>query len=489
MLLMAPVRRVPVLVTVLCAVAIVAALYGAFTAPLDPDVATTRDRVGHLVVTAVALNGPAQADAVRRGDLAIGHVGHGTAIEWIFQTPRGIRLTLAPPPLTSLTVLVVALGWTLLLLGFVVLVISPDRTAAAAFWRLSLLLGATLALAPAGERGGPWVLALHFTILRLCGPALLELTLRFPVGTRLLDRHLLLRVLLWLPALAALLLYRGIVAGVPNGAALPGMVLCGYVLVAVVRLGLVCLHPQTAPQRAQVRYLAMGLLAGVLPSVVLTLAPQVMIGHPLVSADATLLTLGALPLCIGLAIARVELFGIVLRQRTRWLLRRMVLTASVVAVAGLVMLAAQEPWRLLLPFLDAGIAAVIVLVYHHHRPMRAQLRSGDNQIQAAGGKADLPDDEDTAGVSVRRALSTALLLTPREGAVLASAARGLRTRQIADHLQVSERTVEAYFTRIYIYIKLNVHTRAEAVRVALEHNLLRHSMLDDLREDLSHPAR
>jgi DNA-binding NarL/FixJ family response regulator len=52
-------------------------------------------------------------------------------------------------------------------------------------------------------------------------------------------------------------------------------------------------------------------------------------------------------------------------------------------------------------------------------------------------------------------------LTPRELDILRLAARGQRTREIADHLSLSTRTVEAHFTGIFN--KLGVSTRTEAI--------------------------
>lgn len=62
-------------------------------------------------------------------------------------------------------------------------------------------------------------------------------------------------------------------------------------------------------------------------------------------------------------------------------------------------------------------------------------------------------------------------LTERERAILAAVARGERSKEIAQHLGVSERTVKAHLTNMYI--KLNVDSRASAVAVALERGLLR----------------
>ena len=61
-------------------------------------------------------------------------------------------------------------------------------------------------------------------------------------------------------------------------------------------------------------------------------------------------------------------------------------------------------------------------------------------------------------------------LTRREQEVLAGVARGERSKEIAAHLGITERTVRAYLTNIYT--KLNVDSRASAVAVAKEHGLI-----------------
>lgn len=61
-------------------------------------------------------------------------------------------------------------------------------------------------------------------------------------------------------------------------------------------------------------------------------------------------------------------------------------------------------------------------------------------------------------------------LTKREREVLAGLARGERSKEIAAHLGITERTVRAYLTSIYT--KLNVDSRTAAIAVAVEHGLL-----------------
>ena len=60
-------------------------------------------------------------------------------------------------------------------------------------------------------------------------------------------------------------------------------------------------------------------------------------------------------------------------------------------------------------------------------------------------------------------------LTPREAEVMALVAAGQSNREMADELYLSPRTVERHVANIYR--KLDVHSRAEAIRYALDHNL------------------
>jgi NarL family two-component system response regulator YdfI len=63
-------------------------------------------------------------------------------------------------------------------------------------------------------------------------------------------------------------------------------------------------------------------------------------------------------------------------------------------------------------------------------------------------------------------------LTERELEVLESLVRGERNKEIAMRLSVSERTVRAHLSAIYM--KLNVDSRAQAVAVAIERGLVSH---------------
>jgi len=61
-------------------------------------------------------------------------------------------------------------------------------------------------------------------------------------------------------------------------------------------------------------------------------------------------------------------------------------------------------------------------------------------------------------------------LTERELEVLASVARGERSKEVASHLGISERTVKAHLANIYE--KLGVDSRAAAIAVAAQKGLL-----------------
>ena len=64
-----------------------------------------------------------------------------------------------------------------------------------------------------------------------------------------------------------------------------------------------------------------------------------------------------------------------------------------------------------------------------------------------------------------------LNLTDREFEVLAAVARGERSKEIASHLGISERTIKAHLASIYN--KMGVDSRAAAIAVAAQKGLLR----------------
>jgi len=66
--------------------------------------------------------------------------------------------------------------------------------------------------------------------------------------------------------------------------------------------------------------------------------------------------------------------------------------------------------------------------------------------------------------------SSDINLTDREFEVLEAVARGERSKEVASHLGISERTVKAHLASIYQ--KLGVDSRAAAIAVAAQKGLL-----------------
>lgn len=73
--------------------------------------------------------------------------------------------------------------------------------------------------------------------------------------------------------------------------------------------------------------------------------------------------------------------------------------------------------------------------------------------------------------SGKAAMEPPSILTERESQVLDGVARGERSKEIAVHLGISERTVKAYLASIYD--KLGVDSRAAAIAVAAQKGLLK----------------
>lgn len=144
------------------------------------------------------------------------------------------------------------------------------------------------------------------------------------------------------------------------------------------------------------------------------------------------------------------------------------------------------------------IALVILTTYHEDALMLRGLRAGacgyllkdtsretllDAIRTAARGETLLQPEvlsrllartmevRQTPGTSPERVPGAgAVTLTEREQEVLRAIARGERSKEIAAHLGISERTVKSYLSSIYA--KLEVDSRAAAVARAIERGLL-----------------
>ena len=90
---------------------------------------------------------------------------------------------------------------------------------------------------------------------------------------------------------------------------------------------------------------------------------------------------------------------------------------------------------------------------------------------AARGESQLPANIATKLVGRISALREQATLTRREQEVLYSLAQGLRNREIADQLHITERTVKNHVTNIIA--KLGVKSRTEAVSQALKEGLVK----------------
>jgi len=135
------------------------------------------------------------------------------------------------------------------------------------------------------------------------------------------------------------------------------------------------------------------------------------------------------------------------------------------------------------------IAVVILTTFNEDDLMLRGLRAGArgyllkdtdratlfNTIRAAARGETLLKPEIMARVlsqahAPKSETSEPINLTDRELEVLASVARGERSKEIASHLGISERTVKAHLASIYN--KLGVDSRAAAIAVAAQMGLL-----------------
>ncbi|MBI5627746.1 MAG: response regulator transcription factor [Candidatus Rokubacteria bacterium] len=139
--------------------------------------------------------------------------------------------------------------------------------------------------------------------------------------------------------------------------------------------------------------------------------------------------------------------------------------------ARVLILTMHEDRRYLLPALRAGAAGYVV-----KRAADVELIGAIRAIQR--GEAFLHPSMAKFLVEEYRAEKATgptegQALSDREGEVLRLIAEGLSYKEMAERLGISVKTVETYRERIKE--KLNLHSRAEIVRYALERGLLRSS--------------
>ena len=151
-------------------------------------------------------------------------------------------------------------------------------------------------------------------------------------------------------------------------------------------------------------------------------------------------------------------------------------------------LTAIEKLRSSLP----GVAVVILTTFNEDELMLRGLRAGArgyllkdtdrntlfNTIRAAARGETLvkPDimarvlSQASSQISGKENTGVAVELTERENEVLQAVARGERSKEVAVHLGISERTVKAHLASIYS--KLGVDSRAAAIAIAAQKGLL-----------------
>lgn len=325
--------------------------------------ATTPPHGGRATVTWVAPNGPAGLAGVRPGDHVVLTAARGSARTDVVLA-RGRRIVLRARALapTMLDLLDTGVGLCLLAVGLLVYRRSADP-AVAPFWLLCWLAGLALALAPALTHGMSGLLLLHGVVMRLIGPAIVGVALAVVVEEHNWWRRRWWAGALWLPAAPLAVVYTVRWLGLWAGSAwLPavldvtdGTVRTLYLMMAVLlllralRLGL------SEQRRAHLQWLALGLLGGFFPHALLTLLPWDFMGHPILRAQASLLTLALLPLCVGVAIVRVEFLGIVtpLRRQTLRLLVGVTMVALLASGVALLAVLAWSRW-------DWSLAAIAV---------------------------------------------------------------------------------------------------------------------------------
>ncbi len=240
------------------------------------------------------------------------------------------------------------LGFMVLLTGTVTIIKGRDRDrrVVTVFWRMSLLVGLTLSVIPAGFHGLPWALVFTFVFLILCGPALLDLAFSFP------DMGDIRRVqrLFWLPALILIGFYPLCWwSSVPLFSSLQSAsdaLLAGYILAACARIGWVLRQPLSPLQQAQLRFLALGVIGGFAPVVGLNLLPYVLIGRDLVPVQLSILALGLLPLSVGAGIVHAEFLGItsLLHRRSLHIIVGLIVLAGVAFSVGWLTTGGARQW-------------------------------------------------------------------------------------------------------------------------------------------------
>lgn len=322
-------------------------------------------------MTWVAPNGPAWSIGILPDDRVVGWGGTGgRPSTLVVRSSNQTRLLSADTTTaTLLHVLMAVLGLAFLAIGTLVLGKSSAGRASWALWRLCLLSGLALGVAAAGIHGLGWALAIEFVALRLLGPALLELALLLPTGAEALPwlsgwRH----ALLWLGPAILLALYPfcwpwpvPLFIGVQLAG---GALLIGAILAACGRFLVLWRQPLAEIQRAQLHYIALGMVGGFTPLVLFALLPDLLAGYPLAPPEVLIWALVLFPLSIAAAIVRHEFLGIpsLLHRRTLHLVLHGLLLATVALIVGLLLTSGPQQFGWTRAALAVSSTVLLVLL-------------------------------------------------------------------------------------------------------------------------------
>lgn len=348
------------LITLVAAFVVIAALYDAFYLPGTLGIATRSSHGGAHIVSWVEPGGSAWAAGIRPGD-AVWPAPHHRRDAVVARI--GQRRIVVSPDVTmpsQVELLDAGLGLLLLGLGAFVLRRGSNRAISVVFWLVCLLAGVAIALNPSASHGAPWALVAQAVAVRLFGPALLTTAQSF--AARRASRKWR-GYLLWGPALTLIPLYAAywVSPSFPRVVAyVDWLALGAYIVMACAVLATSLRHAQTAQERAQGRWLALGLVGGLAPFILLTLLPHILAGRELAPVELSILAFVLLPIAMTLAIAHTEMFGIaglLRRAYVRALVYASVLIASA-ASAGWIATEGPRQWG----WPAAAIAASAIIV-------------------------------------------------------------------------------------------------------------------------------
>ena len=321
------------------------------THPSMPDWGAHVDRRG--VMTWVDPNGPALAAGLRPGDQLL-RLGENTTVPYVDLVQRRLLIVRRPGTRRLFTARArpifgpTLMGQALVMVGMLFVLVGGVVWAYGRGARTPLLLAAlttTGALTLLGYAwaldGQGWAMRLAFVAGSVLFPvAWAALFLSFPRDRLLQPRWRRPFIVLLVAALATLPAYTlCLLVGLPYALvqAVGGLVFPGGLLLGLAALFLRG-RDENVHLRRQRRLISCGAAGAMLPVLVLSFAPFIVLGHPLVPYAVSALAVVALPLTLAYAIVRYDLMGldVVARRVVAAALGGFILiTVTVVATAAL----------------------------------------------------------------------------------------------------------------------------------------------------------